>query len=481
MSKSFELPWQAHQLARLIARREVSCREVMRLYLERIERLNPQVNALISLQPPELLLAEAEVKDKALARGEACGLLHGLPHAVKDLAFTKGIRTTFGSPLFKAQVPQQDSIMVERLKAAGTIIIGKTNVPEFGMGSQTYNPLFGATGNAYDPSCTAGGSSGGAAAALALQLVPLADGSDMMGSLRNPAAFNNIIGMRPSQGRVPFDDGVELFGNQLGYEGPMGRCVEDVALLLSVQAGYDRRAPLSIAHAMTDFRTALKQRDFSGIKLGWLGDMDGYLPMQDGILQLCQSALADFQNIGCIVENCAINFPPERLWDCWKVLRHWSVSGSLIKFWNNPLEREWLKPEAQWEIENGLKLSALDIYQANQTRSDWYRAICQLFEQYDYLLLPSTQIFPFDKTQHWPKTIEGQTMDTYHRWMEVVIAGTLSGCPVINVPVGFNAQGLPMGLQIIGKPQGDHEVLQLAYAYEQATRWYQRHPPSLLA
>ncbi|WP_079214145.1 amidase [Ventosimonas gracilis] len=481
MPKSFELPWQAHQLVTLIARREISCREVMSAYLARIERLNPQVNALISLEPPERLLAEADAKDASLARGEPCGMLYGLPHAVKDLALTKGIRTTFGSPLFKDEVPQQDSIMVERLKAAGAIVIGKTNVPEFGMGSQTYNPLFGATGNAYDPVRTAGGSSGGAAAALALQLVPLADGSDMMGSLRNPAAFNNIIGMRPSQGRVPFDDGAELFCNQLGYEGPMGRCVEDVALLLSIQAGYHQRAPLSISHAMADFRTALEQRDFSGAKLGWLADMDGYLPMQSGVLELCQSALLDFQTIGCNIEPCSLNFSPQRLWDCWRVLRHWSVSGSLIKFWNNPLEREQLKPEAQWEIENGLKLSALDVYQASQTRSDWYRAICALFEQYDYLLLPSAQVFPFDKTVHWPKTIEGHSMDTYHRWMEVVIAGTLSGCPVINVPAGFNEQGLPMGIQIIGPPQDDYGLLQLAFAYEQATRWYQRRLPPLLA
>jgi len=301
----------------------------------------------------------------------------------------------------------------------------------------------------------------------------------MMGSLRNPAAFNNIIGMRPSQGRVPFDDGAELFINQLGYEGPMGRCVEDVALLLSVQAGYHPRAPLSISHAMTDFQSALS-RDFNGAKLAWLADMDGYLPMQSGVLPLCQSALADFAAIGCVIEPCAMNFPPERLWDCWKALRHWYVSGSLGKFWDNPKQRALLKPEAHWEIENGLKLSALDIYQANQARSDWYRAICQLFERYDYLLLPSAQVFPFDKTVHWPKAIEGRSMDTYHRWMEVVIAGTLSGCPVINVQAGFSAEGLPMGLQIIGKPQADHAVLQLAYAYEQATKWYERCLPSLL-
>lgn len=470
---------QAHELAQLIRLRQVSCREVMQAYLGQIERYNPAVNAIVSLRPADSLLAEADQRDAELARGEYHGWMHGLPHAVKDLSLTKGLRTTLGSPLYRDYIPERDGIMVERIRAAGAIIIGKTNTPEFGLGSHSYNPIFGATGCAYAPERTAGGSSGGAAAALALQMVPVADGSDMMGSLRNPAAFNNIIGFRPSQGRVPFDDSADLFIDQLGYEGPMGRSVRDVALLLSVQAGGDARAPLSIAESGEQFAGSL-ERDFKGARLGWLGDLGGHLPMERGVLELCRNSFADFEAIGCQVEDTAMGFSAERLWDTWLALRHWMVAGSLGATYADPAKRELLKPEAIWEIENGLKLSAVEVFRASAARSDWYRAISQLFERYDYLLLPSAQVFPFDKNWDWPKEIAGKPMDTYHRWMEVVIPGTLSGCPVVNVPVGFNEQGLPMGIQIIGKHQADMAVLQLAHAYEQASRWYQRCPPPLL-
>lgn len=477
ISELVQLP--AHQLSLHIRQRQVSCREVMQDYLAHIERFNPRVNALVSLQPAELLLTEADQRDAELARGEYSGWMHGLPHAVKDLSLTRGIRTTFGSPLYRDHVPERDGIMVERLKAAGAIIIGKSNTPEFGLGSQTYNPLFGATGCAYDPSRTAGGSSGGAAAALAMRLVPVADGSDMMGSLRNPAAFNNIIGFRPSQGRVPFDDAADLFLDQLGYEGPMGRNTRDVALLLSVQAGGDSRAPLSISEGGQDFVGAL-QRDFRGARLGWLGDFDGYLPMERGVLDLCRAAFKDFQALGCTIDEAQPDYPMARLWDTWRTLRHWQVASSLGGFHADSAKRELLKPEAIWEVENGLRLSAMDVSRASAARTDWYRAISRLFERYDYLLLPSAQVFPFEKQAHWPQEIAGRTMDTYHRWMEVVIPGTLSGCPVANVPVGFDSRGLPMGLQIIGPHQADLAVLQLAHAYEQASGWT-RHAPGCLA
>ncbi|WP_416426908.1 amidase [Pseudomonas sp. App30] len=469
----------AHELAERIRLRQVSCREVMQAYLAHIERFNPLVNALVSLQPAERLLAQADERDAQLAQGVYLGWMHGLPHAIKDLSLTQGIATTLGSPLYRDFIPERDGIMVARIKAAGAIIIGKTNTPEFGLGSQSYNPLFGATGCAFDPSKTAGGSSGGAAAALALHLVPVADGSDMMGSLRNPAAFNNIIGFRPSQGRVPFDDAADLFFDQLGYEGPMGRTVRDTALLLSVQAGHDPRAPLSLAGDGSEFAAPLA-RDFKGTRLGWLGDFGGYLPMEHGVTALCEKALGDFQALGCSVEHADLGFSPERLWDCWRTLRHWTVAGSLGKAYQDPAKRAQLKPEAQWEVENGLALSASAVHQAGVTRTDWYRAINALFERYDYLLLPSAQVFPFDKRQHWPAEVAGRSMDTYHRWMEVVIPGTLSGCPVANVQVGFNPQGLPMGMQIIGRHQADFAVLQLAHAYEQASRWFARVPAPVL-
>jgi amidase len=469
----------AEALSKAIHARQVSCHEVMQAYLAHIERFNPQVNALVSMRAAEAVLAEADERDSELTRGLSRGWMHGMPQAIKDLAATAGLRTTLGSPLFAEHVPEQDAVSVARVRASGAIIVGKSNVPEFGLGSQSYNTLFGTTLNAYDPSRVAGGSSGGAAAALALRLLPVADGSDMMGSLRNPAAFNNVFGLRPSQGRVPHGPAPEVFMQQLATEGPMGRSVVDVARLLSTQAGFDARVPLSLSGGQGDFAEGL-QRDFKGVRLGWLGDYDGYLPMEDGVLSLCESALADFAELGCQVEACQPAFDLARLWQCWLTHRHFLVHGNLGAAYADPGKRALLKPEAQWEVEGGLQLSAAQLYQASVDRSAWYQALGRLFERYDFLLLPSAQVFPFDARQAWPKGVAGRTMDTYHRWMEVVIGPTLAGLPSISVPVGFSALGLPMGLQLIGPAQADHAVLQLAYAHEQLTRWVERRPPQCL-
>lgn len=469
----------AIELSRAIHARQVSCHEVMQAYLAQVERFNPAVNALVSLRSDEDVLAEAVQRDRELDQGRSRGWMHGMPQAIKDLAATQGLRTTLGSPLFAEHIPQSDAISVARVRASGAIIIGKTNVPEFGLGSQTYNSVFGTTGNAYDPRLVAGGSSGGAAVALALRMLPVADGSDMMGSLRNPAAFNNVFGLRPSFGRVPYGPTPELFIQQLGTEGPMGRSVADVARLLSVQAGYDPRVPLSLKEDPAVLGEPL-QRDFKGARLGWLGDYNGYLPMEDGVMSLCESALKDFTALGCEVEHCQPDFSLERLWQTWLVHRHWLIQGSLGAAYADPQKRALLKPEAQWEVQGGLQLSAADVYQASVSRSDWYRALGKLFERYDFLLLPTAQVFPFDAQQPWPRIVAGREMDTYHRWMEVVIGPTLAGLPSMNVPVGFNPRGLPMGLQIIGPAQADSAVLQLAYAHEQLTRWVQRRPPTCL-
>ncbi|MBV6662085.1 amidase [Pseudomonas yamanorum] len=470
----------AIELSQAIHARQVSCHEVMQAYLAQVERFNPTVNALVSLRSHEEVLAEASQRDRELDQGQSRGWMHGMPQAIKDLAATQGLRTTLGSPLFAEHIPQEDAISVARVRASGAIIIGKTNVPEFGLGSQTYNSVFGTTGNAYDPRLVAGGSSGGAAVALALRMLPVADGSDMMGSLRNPAAFNNVFGLRPSQGRVPHGPAPELFVQQLATEGPMGRSVADVARLLSVQAGYDPRVPLSLKEEPAVLGEPL-QRDFKGARLGWLGDYNGYLPMEDGVMSLCESALKDFAALGCEVEHCQPEFSLERLWQTWLVHRHWLIQGSLGAAYADPQKRSLLKPEAQWEVQGGLQLSAADVYQASVNRSDWYRALGKLFERYDFLLLPTAQVFPFDAQQPWPRLVAGREMDTYHRWMEVVIGPTLAGLPSMNVPVGFNPQGLPMGLQIIGPAQADRAVLQLAYAHEQLTRWVQRRPPACLS
>ncbi|NWD64998.1 amidase [Pseudomonas sp. IPO3774] len=470
----------AIELSRAIHARQVSCHEVMQAYLAQVERFNPTVNALVSLRSHEDVLAEAAQRDRELDQGQSRGWMHGMPQAIKDLAATQGLRTTLGSPLFAEHVPQEDAISVARVRASGAIIIGKTNVPEFGLGSQTYNSVFGTTGNAYDPRLVAGGSSGGAAVALALRMLPVADGSDMMGSLRNPGAFNNVFGLRPSQGRVPHGPAPELFVQQLATEGPMGRSVADVARLLSVQAGYDPRVPLSLKEDPAVLGEPL-QRDFKGARLGWLGDYNGYLPMEDGVMSLCESALKDFAALGCEVEHCQPEFSLERLWQTWLVHRHWLIQGSLGAAYADPQKRALLKPEAQWEVQGGLQLSAADVYQASINRSDWYRALGKLFERYDFLLLPTAQVFPFDAQQAWPRLVAGREMDTYHRWMEVVIGPTLAGLPSMNVPVGFNPRGLPMGLQIIGPAQADRAVLQLAYAHEQLTQWVQRRPPACLS
>jgi len=470
----------AIELSRAIHARQVSCHEVMQAYLAQVERFNPTVNALVSLRSHEEVLAEASQRDRELDQGQSRGWMHGMPQAIKDLAATQGLRTTLGSPLFAEHIPQEDAISVARVRASGAIIIGKTNVPEFGLGSQTYNSVFGTTGNAYDPRLVAGGSSGGAAVALALRMLPVADGSDMMGSLRNPAAFNNVFGLRPSQGRVPHGPAPELFVQQLATEGPMGRSVADVARLLSVQAGYDPRVPLSLKEDPAVLGEPL-QRDFKGVRLGWLGDYNGYLPMEDGVMSLCESALKDFAALGCEVEHCQPEFSLERLWQTWLVHRHWLIQGSLGAAYADPQKRALLKPEAQWEVQGGLQLSAAHVYLASVNRSDWYRALGKLFERYDFLLLPTAQVFPFDAQQPWPRLVAGREMDTYHRWMEVVIGPTLAGLPSINVPVGFNPQGLPMGLQIIGPAQADRAVLQLAYAHEQLTQWVQRRPPACLS
>lgn len=469
----------ADALSHVIHSRQVSCREVMQAYLAQIERFNPQVNALVSLRPTDELLVEADACDQQLDQDQSRGWMHGMPQAIKDLAATAGLRTTMGSSLFAGHVPQHDAISVARVRANGAIIVGKSNVPEFGLGSQTYNSVFGTTTNAYDPTLIAGGSSGGAAVALALRMLPVADGSDMMGSLRNPAAFNNVFGFRPSQGRVPYGPVPETFVQQLATEGPMGRSVTDVARLLGIQAGHDRRVPLSLTSDPQQFNEPL-QCDFAGVRLGWLGDYNGYLPMDVGVLNLCESALGDFTALGCQVETCHPDFSMERLWQCWLVHRHWLVQGSLGALHADPQKREQLKPEAQWEIEGGLRMTAADVYQASVSRSEWYRVLGKLFERYDFLLLPTAQVFPFDAQTPWPRIVGGHSMDTYHRWMEVVIGPTLAGLPCMSVPVGFNSAGLPMGMQIIGPAQADRAVLQLAYAHEQLTQWVKRRPPACL-
>jgi amidase len=464
----------AHELAAQIAGRAVSCREVMQAYLARIDAVNPRRNAIVSLRDGDVLLGEADRCDAALAARDASAppppFLFGVPQAIKDILSTAGVRSTMGSPLLRDFVPTTDALMVQRMKAAGCIVIGKTNTPEFGLGSHSFNEVFGATKNAYDPSKSAGGSSGGAAVALATRMLPVADGSDSMGSLRNPAAWNNVFGFRPSQGRVPAAPVQDVWVTHFGTEGPMARTVKDLALLLDVQAGYDARAPLSLA-SEPSFAARLDERSGEAARprIGWLGDLGGYLPFEDGILDVCAEGLARLASIGCAVEPMALGFAPERIWDAWLVWRWFIVNARIGTFLNQkPDNRAHIKPEALWEYDQGAHLTGPQVMAASIERSAFYQHVLKLFDRVDFLALPTTQVWPFPVEERWPKEIAGRAMDTYHRWMEVVVIATYAGLPCISVPVGFNAAGLPMGMQLIGKPRGDLALLRLAAAYETA-------------
>ena len=457
----------ASALSRAIHAREVSCREVMAAYLARIQAVNPQFNAIVNLAPDATLLAQADACDAELAQGRSRGWLHGIPQAIKDTGHALGFPSTVGSRLLKDVMPTQDSVMTARMKAAGCIVIGKTNMPELGLGSHTFNDLFGATPNAWDRSVSAGGSSGGAAVALAQRLLPVADGSDFMGSLRNPAAWNHIFGMRPSQGRVPLWPAVDTWVAQLGTEGPMARTVADLARLLSTQAGRDARAPLSIAQGPQDFAVGDGTATLRGLRVGWLGDLQGYLPMEDGLLSVCEQALARMAGEGALVEPTPLGFSPEALWQAWLVWRRALVAPKVAVLLKLPGAREQIKTEALWEHDQGMGLGFMDFMRASELRTAFHSHLLGLYERFDLLALPATQVWPFPIGQRWPQVIAGRTMDTYHRWMEVTIYATFAGLPAISLPAGFHANGRwPAGLQLIGRPKGDAALLQAAAGYE---------------
>lgn len=463
----------AAALSARIAGRAVSAREVMAAFLDRIEAVNPKINAIVSLRPREELLAEAEAADRA---GPARGWLHGMPLAVKDLVATKGIRTTYGSPLHADLVPEADDLVAARLRAAGAILIGKTNTPEWGHGSHSFNPVHGTTRNPYDLTRCAGGSSGGAAAALAARLVPVADGSDMMGSLRNPAAFCNVYGFRPTWGLVPQDADGDTFLSTLTTEGPMGRSPEDVARLLTVLAGPHAQTPFG--RAAGDFAAGLDQT-LRGRRIGWLADWGGAYVLEPGIADLSEAALAVFEAEGAVVEPLAPPFPAEDLWRSWTTLRAMLNAGAKADLANDHAKRALTKPETLWEIERGRGLSAADVYAASVIRSRWYATAARLFETFDALALPAAQVWPFPSEWRWPARIGDRDMDTYHRWMEIVVPVSLIGLPCLALPAGFGTNGLPMGIQLFGPTGADTAILAMGQAYHRATDWPGRRPPDL--
>lgn len=458
----------AADLAEMIRRRVVSSREVMAASLARIELLNPQVNAICTLREAEDLLREADAADALLAKGGEVGALHGLPIAIKDLALTKGLRTTYGSLIYKDFIPLQDQLFVARIKSAGAIVIGKTNVPEFGAGSHTFNKLFGLTRNPYNLDKSAGGSSGGAAAALAAGMVPIADGSDLGGSLRNPAGFCNVVGLRPSPGRIPSWPTRDAWG-LLAVEGPMARSVKDVALLFAVMAGPDSRVPISIDEPGHYFLQSL-DRDFSKIRLAWSPDL-GQFPVEPEVVDVCERSLQVFQDIGCLVEQAEPDF--NGAMDIFQTLRALIFADFEADYKKH---RHLMKETVVWNIEKGLRLSGQVIKRAEVQRTGLYHRVCDFFTRYDFLLLPTAQVLPFGVENEWVRNINGRKMESYLDWMSICCVITLTGLPVISVPCGFSSAGLPVGLQIVGKHHRDLDVLQLAHAFESASRFGQTRP-----
>jgi amidase len=466
----------ATRLAAMIRAGHTRPSEVVAAHLERIAEANPALNALVSLRAVGEVMAEARALDDAPPRGA----LHGLPVAVKDLVATAGLRTTWGSPLYATHVPARDDLVAARMRAAGAVFLGKSNVPEWGQGSHSFNPVFGATGNPYAPARSAGGSSGGAAAALAARMVPLADGSDMMGSLRNPAAFCNVYGFRPTWGLVPQDAEGDTFLATLSTEGPMARTVEDLALLLGVLAGENPGTPFP--RPVEDWAAALPGASLRGVRIGWAGDWGGAYATEPGILALCEAALAEMEGMGAIVTPLPPPYPAERLWQAWTTLRAMLSAGARGALWRDPAKRAALKPEAVWEIEQGLHLTAAEVHAASVIRSRWYARAAEVFRGVDLIALPSAQVWPFPIGWRWPERIGARAMDTYHRWMEVVVPASLAGLPALSVPVGFGAApdgtaGLPMGMQLIGPAGADARVLAAGEAWHRATDWPGRRPP----
>jgi amidase len=465
------IDWDAHRLSDEIHSRRVSCREVMAAYLARIHQLNPRFNAIVNLADDDALLRQADVCDVELARGHSRGWMHGMPQAIKDVAHAAGFPTTFGSPLLRDTMASEDGLMAERMRAAGCIVVGKTNTPEFGLGSHTFNEVFGATRNAWDPAVSAGGSSGGAAVALALRLLPVADGSDFMGSLRNPAAWNHVFGLRPSQGRVPLWPSVDVWMGQLGTEGPMARCVRDLALLLQTQAGWDARTPLAQSRPLERFDVPADPQaaaqTLRGLRVGWMADLDGHLAMEAGLLQVCEQALHRMQGAGAIVEPIRPPFDPAEVWQAWLVWRRALTAPRVSGLLTRPGAREQIKPEALWEYEQAQGTPLTALIEASAVRTRYLQYMLGLYERFDVLALPSTQVWPFPIEQRWPTHIGDREMDTYHRWMEVTLYATFAGLPAISVPAGFHANGRwPAGLQLVGRPRGDAELLRVAAAYE---------------
>ncbi len=463
----------ATELALKIRSGEISAVETMEAHLAQIEKVNPQVNAIVTLVP-ELALEQARKADEKLVKGGEVGPLHGLPVAHKDLVPTKGIRTTFGSPIFQDFVPEEDALLVERIRNAGGISLGKTNTPEFGAGSQTFNQVFGVTKNPYDLSKTCGGSSGGAAVSVACRMLPFADGSDLGGSLRNPTNFCNVVGFRPSVGRVPSWPN-EAGWNSFAVDGPIARTVEDTALMLSVLAGPDARSPICLPESGNIFQQSL-ERNLKGLRIAWSADLDG-LPVDSRVTKTLEAQREVFEDLGCIVEEGFPDFSDAD--EIFKTFRAWYFELKLASLL--PEHREKMKETVIWNIESGMKLSGPELGRAEVKRTALFHRVREFMQNYDFLALPVSQVPPFPLEHEYVSEINGMKMETYLDWMRSCYYISVTGQPAISVPSGFTNDGLPVGLQLVGRPQDDLGVLQLAYAFEKATGFYNKVPDLALA
>jgi amidase len=464
----------AKKLASLLRTRKVSAVEVMKAHIAQVERLNPKVNAIVTFLPEEAL-KEARKLDAKRARAgpnDGLGLLAGLPIAYKDMLVTKGIRTTYGSPIYADNVPAEDHVLVERLKAAGAITLGKTNTPEFAAGSQTFNPVFGATLNPWDVSKTCGGSSGGAAVAVACGMLPFADGSDLGGSLRNPGNFNSVVGLRPTPGRTPYYPTQDAWAT-LAVVGPIARSVEDVAFLLSAMAGPDIRSPIGIDEPGARFARPLG-RNFKKVRVAWSRDLGG-LPVDKRVTAVLEKQRKVFESLGCIVEEAHPDLTgADEAFHVLRALGFVQKYGDLLG-----KHRDRIKDTVIWNIEEGMKLDGPRIAKAMALRSDLYRRMREFMQRYEFLCLPVNQVPPFPVTQQYVDTINGVVLGNYVDWMKTCYYITVTSHPAISVPAGFTGDALPLpvGLQIVGRYRDDFGVLQMAHAFEQAAGVSKQPPP----
>ena len=459
----------AGEMVAAVRARQISARELLELHLDRIEQTNGKVNAIVSLDA-ERAREQANAADEALARGTLMGPLHGLPHAFKDTHEVAGWRTTFGSPLRADYVPKRDELVVERIRAAGVTVLGKTNVPEWAAGSHTFNPVFGTTYNPYDLTRSAGGSSGGAAAALAAGMVPLADGSDMGGSLRNPASFCNVVGFRPSMGRVPAWPALNAW-EPTSTSGPIARSVEDAALLLSMMAGPSTRAPMSLDDPGAAFAPPLRG-DLEGLRVAFSTDLDGTIAVDRGVADIVAGQGKVFEHAGAGVEQSSPDLAGAD--SAFRTLRawlFWARFGAMLE--KRP---DGFKQSLADNIRAGEQLTGADVATAYQRLTSLAGRVRTFFETYDALVLPVSQVPPFEAAQEYPADVDAQPQESYLDWMKSCYLITVTGCPAVSVPAGFTGQGWPVGIQIVAAPKRDRFLLEVAHAFEQATLVGQRRP-----